>query len=48
MHDNFKVRFEDILTMEIPPWIINLFDETDVEVVMLQEVVLEFSTSKEP
>jgi len=30
LHDEFKIRFEDILAMEIPPWIINSFDETEV------------------
>ncbi|GBP52358.1 hypothetical protein EVAR_37745_1 [Eumeta japonica] len=32
LHDDFKFRFEDILSMEIPPWIINPFDETEVDV----------------
>ena len=47
LHDNFKIRFEDILMMEIPPWIINPFDETEVENVILQEELLELSTNKE-
>ncbi|GBP21731.1 hypothetical protein EVAR_10908_1 [Eumeta japonica] len=37
LRDDFKFRFEDILAMEILPWIINPFDETEVENVILQE-----------
>lgn len=47
LHDDFKIRFEDILTMEIPPWIINPFDETEVENVILQDELLELSTNEE-
>ncbi|GBP60395.1 SCAN domain-containing protein 3 [Eumeta japonica] len=46
LHDDFKTRFEDMLTMDIPPWIINPFDETEVDVV-LQEELLELSTNEE-
>ncbi|GFT92056.1 hypothetical protein NPIL_491651 [Nephila pilipes] len=38
-------KIEDILTMEIPPWIITPFDET--EEVVLQEELLELSTIEE-
>lgn len=47
LHDDFKNRFEDILTIEIPPWIINPFDETEVSNVVLQEELLELSTNEE-
>ncbi|GBP47540.1 hypothetical protein EVAR_40096_1 [Eumeta japonica] len=47
LHDDFKFRFEDILSMEIPPWIINPFDETEVENVILQEELLDLSTNEE-
>ncbi|GBP21522.1 SCAN domain-containing protein 3 [Eumeta japonica] len=47
LHDDFKTRFEDILTMDIPPWIINPFDETEVANVVLQEELLELSTNEE-
>lgn len=47
LHDDFKTRFEDILSMEIPPWIINPFDKTEVENVILQEELLELSTNEE-
>ncbi|CAH1115513.1 unnamed protein product [Psylliodes chrysocephalus] len=40
-------KFEDILSMEIPPWIINPFDEMEVENVILQEELLELSTNEE-
>ena len=35
------------LMMEIPPWIINPFDETEVENVILQEELFELSTNKD-
>ncbi|GBP17547.1 Zinc finger BED domain-containing protein 5 [Eumeta japonica] len=41
------ISFEDILSMEIPPWIINLFDETEDENVILQEELFELSTNEE-
>ncbi|XP_044572949.1 SCAN domain-containing protein 3-like [Drosophila ananassae] len=47
LHGDFNTRFEDILSMEIPPWIINPFDETEVENVILQEELLELSTNEE-
>ncbi|GBP39620.1 SCAN domain-containing protein 3 [Eumeta japonica] len=47
LHDDFKTRFEDIQTMDIPPWIINPFDETEVANVVLQEELLELSTNEE-
>ncbi|CAG9570948.1 unnamed protein product [Danaus chrysippus] len=47
LHDDFKTRFEDMLTMDIPPWIINPFDETEVANVVLQEELLELSTNEE-
>ncbi|GBP71622.1 SCAN domain-containing protein 3 [Eumeta japonica] len=45
--EDFKTRFEDMLTMDIPPWIINPFDETEVANVVLQEELLELSTNVE-
>ncbi|GBP60950.1 hypothetical protein EVAR_51513_1 [Eumeta japonica] len=47
LYDDFKFRFEDILSMDIPPWIINPFDETEVDYVISQEELLELSTNKE-
>ncbi|GBP43709.1 SCAN domain-containing protein 3 [Eumeta japonica] len=47
LQDDFKFRFEDILSLEIPPWIINPFDETEVGNVILQEELLELSIYKE-
>ncbi|GBP51760.1 hypothetical protein EVAR_97037_1 [Eumeta japonica] len=47
LHDDFKTRFEDMLTIDIPPWIINPFDETQVANVVLQEELLKLSTNEE-
>ncbi|GBP12569.1 Zinc finger MYM-type protein 1 [Eumeta japonica] len=47
LHDDFKFSFEDILSMEIPPWIIKPFGETEVENVILQEELLKLSTNEE-
>ncbi|GBP03175.1 SCAN domain-containing protein 3 [Eumeta japonica] len=47
LHDDYKTRFEDMLAMDIPPWIINPFDETEVANVVLQEELLELSTNEE-
>ncbi|GBP03141.1 SCAN domain-containing protein 3 [Eumeta japonica] len=47
LHDDFKFRFEDILSTEIRLWIINPFDETEVENLILQEELLELSTYEE-
>ncbi|CAG9794161.1 unnamed protein product [Diatraea saccharalis] len=46
LHDDKNI-FEDILMMEIPPWIINPFDETEVVDVVLQEELLELSSNEE-
>lgn len=47
LSDDFKHRFEDILTMDIPPWIIAPFDEMEEANVVLQEEILELSTNEE-
>ncbi|GBP39846.1 Acylamino-acid-releasing enzyme [Eumeta japonica] len=50
LHDDFKFRFKDILSIEIPPWIINPLDETEVELTeteVLQEELLELSINEE-
>ncbi|GBP31816.1 hypothetical protein EVAR_81582_1 [Eumeta japonica] len=39
-------QFEVILSMEIPPWNINPFDETEVENLILQEELLELSANE--
>ncbi|GBP91943.1 hypothetical protein EVAR_68798_1 [Eumeta japonica] len=46
IHEELLFGFEDILSMELPPWIINPFDETEVENVILQEELLELSTNE--
>ncbi|GBP82334.1 SCAN domain-containing protein 3 [Eumeta japonica] len=45
--DDFKFRFEDMLSMEIPLWIINPFNETKVDNVILQEELFELSINEE-
>ncbi|GBP00788.1 hypothetical protein EVAR_71434_1 [Eumeta japonica] len=47
LHDDFKFRFEDIMSMKIPLWIISPFGETEVENMILQEELLELSTNEE-
>ncbi|GBP18861.1 hypothetical protein EVAR_20391_1 [Eumeta japonica] len=47
LHDDFKFRFGNIRSMEIPPWIMNPFDETKIENVILQEELLELSANEE-
>lgn len=47
---DFKIRFEDILTMEIPPWIINPYcdiEEVDTVQVTVQEELIGLSTNEE-
>ncbi|GBP07525.1 SCAN domain-containing protein 3 [Eumeta japonica] len=44
---NTARRFENILSMEIPSWIINPFDEMEVKNVILQEELLELSIKEE-
>ncbi|GBP30179.1 hypothetical protein EVAR_94487_1 [Eumeta japonica] len=46
-HIEVGSEFEDILSMEIPPWIINPFDVTEVENMILQEELFELSTNEE-
>ncbi|CAK1581449.1 unnamed protein product [Parnassius mnemosyne] len=47
LHDDFKNRLEDIVTMEISPWIITPFNELEEENVVLQEELLQLSTNAE-
>ncbi|KAE9521889.1 hypothetical protein AGLY_017696 [Aphis glycines] len=48
LHTDFKIRFKDILTMEIPQWIINLYysdiEESDI---VLQKELIGISTNEE-
>jgi hypothetical protein len=48
LHTDFKTRFEDVLTMEIPQWIINPYGDTEESDVMLQEELNGISTDEEP
>ncbi|CAH2009376.1 unnamed protein product [Acanthoscelides obtectus] len=44
---DFEFRFEDILTMVIPPWIINPYDVIEETNVIIQEELTELSTNEE-
>ncbi|CAH1975392.1 unnamed protein product [Acanthoscelides obtectus] len=45
---DFESRFEDILTMVIPPWIINPYGDIEETNVIIQEELTELSTNEEP
>ncbi|XP_051782615.1 SCAN domain-containing protein 3-like [Erpetoichthys calabaricus] len=47
LHTDFKTRFEDVLTMEIPQWIINPYDDIEESDVILQEKLIGISTNEE-
>ncbi|CAH2017453.1 unnamed protein product [Acanthoscelides obtectus] len=44
---DFESRFEDILTMVIPPWIINPYGDVEETNVIIQEELTELSTNEE-
>lgn len=46
IHADFKIKFEDILTMDIPQWIINPYGDIEESDVKLQELI-ERSTNEE-
>lgn len=48
LYTNFKIRFEDILTMEIPQWIINPYSDIEESNTVLQkELISIISTNEE-
>ncbi|CAH2020988.1 unnamed protein product [Acanthoscelides obtectus] len=47
LYSDFESRFEDILTMVIPPWIINPFGDIEETNVIIQEELTELSTNEE-
>ncbi|CAH1987646.1 unnamed protein product [Acanthoscelides obtectus] len=47
LYSDFESRFEDILTMVIPPWIINLYGDIEERNVIIQEELTELSTNEE-
>jgi hypothetical protein len=47
LHTDFKTRFEDSLTMEMPQWIINPYGDIEESDVMLQEELTGISTKEE-
>ncbi|CAH1971661.1 unnamed protein product [Acanthoscelides obtectus] len=47
LYSDFESRFEDILTMVIPPWIINPYSDIEETNVIIQEELTELSTNEE-
>ncbi|CAH1983266.1 unnamed protein product [Acanthoscelides obtectus] len=47
LYSDFESRFEDILTMVIPPWIINPYGDIEETNVIVQEELTELSTNEE-
>ncbi|CAH1973659.1 unnamed protein product [Acanthoscelides obtectus] len=47
LYSHFESRFEDILTMVIPPWIINPYGDKEETNVIIQEELTELSTNEE-
>ncbi|EZA56552.1 SCAN domain-containing protein [Ooceraea biroi] len=47
LHNDFNNRFEDILTMKIPAWILDPFSSTEETELQLQEELIELSTNEE-
>ncbi|KAJ7304984.1 hypothetical protein JRQ81_010722, partial [Phrynocephalus forsythii] len=43
----FKTRFEDVLSMEVPQWIINPYGDIEESDVTLQEELIGISTNEE-
>ncbi|CAH1979784.1 unnamed protein product [Acanthoscelides obtectus] len=47
LYSDFESRFEDILTMVIPPWTINPYGDIEETNVIIQEELTELSTNEE-
>ncbi|CAH1958414.1 unnamed protein product [Acanthoscelides obtectus] len=47
LYSDFESRFEDMLTMVIPPWIINPYGDVEETNVVTQEELTELSTNEE-
>ncbi|CAH1998620.1 unnamed protein product [Acanthoscelides obtectus] len=47
LYSDFESRFWDILTMVIPPWIINPYGDIEETNVIIQEELAELSTCEE-
>lgn len=47
LYSDFETRFEDVLTMVIPPWIINPYGDIEETNVIIQEELTEISTNEE-
>ncbi|XP_067417820.1 SCAN domain-containing protein 3-like [Emydura macquarii macquarii] len=47
LHSDFKTRFDDVLTMEIPHWVIDPYGAIEESDIALQEELIEISTNEE-
>lgn len=47
LHTDFKIRFKDILTIEIPQWIINPYSDIEESDIVLQEELIGINTNGE-
>ncbi|KAK4883492.1 hypothetical protein RN001_006811 [Aquatica leii] len=47
LYTDFETRFEDVLTMVIPPWIINPYGDVEETNVIIHEELTELSTNEE-
>ncbi|CAH1983844.1 unnamed protein product [Acanthoscelides obtectus] len=47
LYSDFESRFEDILSMVIPPWIINPYGDIEETNVIIQEELTELSTNED-
>ncbi|KAK4880505.1 hypothetical protein RN001_008651 [Aquatica leii] len=46
LYSDFETRFEDVLTMVLPPWIINPYGDIEETNVIIQEELSELSTNE--
>ncbi|KFD58082.1 hypothetical protein M514_00845 [Trichuris suis] len=47
LHQDFSVRYEDILRMEVPSWVINPFSSAHDPELKVQEEIVERQTNEE-
>ena len=47
LYSDFEIKFEDVLTMVIPQWIINPYGDIEETNVILQEDVIGISNNEE-
>lgn len=47
LYTDFKIRLDDILTMEVPQWIINPYSDIEESDIVLQKELIGISTNEE-